>query len=104
MMWEKCKDLQEGLVKMRRELHQIPEVGGDLPKTKAYVMEKLNELGIPFVENDTDSALIATIQGGKPGKTIALRADMDALAIKEANPVDYISKHDGCMHVVMIPT
>lgn len=98
MMWEKCKDLQEGLVKMRRELHQIPEVGGDLPKTKAYVMEKLNELGIPFVENDTDSALIATIQGGKPGKTIALRADMDALAIKEANPVDYISKHDGCMH------
>lgn len=97
-MWEKCKDLQECLVKMRRELHQIPELGGDLPETKAYVTAKLNELGIPFVENKTDSGLIATIKGGKEGKTIVLRADMDALPIKEANDVDYISKHEGCMH------
>ena len=97
-MWEKCKELQNDLVAMRRELHQIPETGGDLPKTKAYVVKKLNELGIPFEENKTDSGLVATIQGGKPGKTIALRADMDALPIKEANDVPYISKHDGMMH------
>ena len=97
-MWEKCKDLQADLVKMRRELHQIPELGGELPKTRAYVEEKLKELGIPFEENKTDSGLIATIKGGREGKTIALRADMDALPIKEANDVDYISKNDGCMH------
>ncbi len=97
-MWEKCKELQEELVKMRRELHQIPELGGNLPETRAYVEAKLNELGIPFVENETDSGLIATIRGGKEGKTIALRADMDALPIKEANEVDYISRHEGCMH------
>ena len=36
-MWEKCKELQEELVRMRRELHQIPELGGELPKTRAYV-------------------------------------------------------------------
>ena len=47
-MWEKCKELQEELVKMRRELHQIPELGGNLPETRAYVEAKLNEMGIPF--------------------------------------------------------
>lgn len=97
-MWEQCKELQNELVAMRRELHQIPEMGGDLPQTKAYVVKKLNEMGIPFVEITTDSGLVATIQGGQPGKTIALRADMDALPIQEANEVDYTSRHAGCMH------
>ena len=83
---------------MRRELHQIPETGGDLPKTKAYIMGKLKEMGIPFVENATDSGLVATIEGGKPGKTLALRADMDALPITEENDVPYRSKHEGKMH------
>ncbi|MBQ6834547.1 MAG: amidohydrolase, partial [Lachnospiraceae bacterium] len=45
-----------------------------------------------------DSGLVATIKGGKDGKTLALRADMDALLIKEANDVDYVSEHDGLMH------
>lgn len=97
-MWEECKGLQDELVKTRRELHQIPELGGVLPKTKKYVEDKLNEFGIPFVENKTDDGLIATIEGKKKGKVIALRADMDALPIKELNDVDYISKHEGCMH------
>lgn len=97
-MWEQCKELQNELVAMRRELHQIPEVGGDLPETKAYVVKKLNEMGIPFVEITTDSGLVATIRGGQPGRTVALRADMDALPIQEANEVEYISKHAGCMH------
>lgn len=97
-MWEKCKGLQEELVSMRRELHQIPETGGDLPKTKAYIMGKLKEMGIPVVENATDSGLVATIEGGKPGKTLALRADMDALPITEENDVPYRSKHEGKMH------
>ena len=44
-MWEKCKNLQNDLVTMRRELHQIPEIGGDLPETKAYVVNKLKEIG-----------------------------------------------------------
>ena len=97
-MWEKCKGLQEELVAIRRDLHKIPEFGWDLPKTKAYVTGKLNEWGIPYVENKSDSGLVATIKGGKDGKTIALRADMDALLIKEANDVDYASEHDGLMH------
>ncbi len=83
---------------MRRDLHKIPEFGGELPKTKAYILSKLNEWGIPYVENRTDDGIVATIQGAKEGKTIAFRADMDALLISEANDVDYISGHEGLMH------
>ncbi len=97
-MWEKCKELQDKLLRMRRDLHQIPELGGDLPKTRAYLEERLQEMGIPFEENSFDSGLIATIQGFKDGPVLALRADMDALPITEENEVDYISRHKGCMH------
>ena len=97
-MWEECKKLQEELVRMRRELHQIPEVGDVLPETRSYVEGKLKEYGIPFTENSHDSGLIAVIKGGKPGKMLALRADMDALPITEENEVDYKSRHEGAMH------
>ena len=97
-MWKECEGLQGELVKMRRELHQIPEFGLDLPETQKYVTDKLDELGIPYKCSGTDSSIIAEIKGGKPGRTVALRADMDALKITEANDVDYKSKHEGLMH------
>ena len=97
-MWNECKDLQEHIVKMRRDLHQIPELGLNLPKTSAYVTAELDRLGISYVKSQKDSSIIATIQGGKPGKTIALRADMDALPITEDTGVFYASTHEGCMH------
>ena len=49
-MWKECEGLQEELVKMRRELHQIPEFGLDLPETQKYVTDKLDELGINVQE------------------------------------------------------
>ena len=98
MFWKECKALQDELVAMRRELHQIPELGKDLPQTRAYVLAKLDALGIPYELSETDSSIIATINKGKPGKVIALRADMDALPILEDTGVDYASKHEGCMH------
>ena len=98
MMWKECKDLQNDIVKTRRDLHQIPEVGLNLPETAKYVTDRLDELGIPYVKSQKDSSLIATIQGGHPGKVIALRADMDALPITEDTGVDYTSKHEGFMH------
>lgn len=97
-MWKECEALQDELVKMRRELHQIPEIGTMLPKTQQYVIKELDRLGIPYRCSGKDSSIIADITGGRPGKTIALRADMDALTIQEANEVDYISTHEGCMH------
>ena len=48
MFWKECEALQDELVAMRRELHQIPELGKDLPKTRAYVTAKLDAMGIPY--------------------------------------------------------
>ena len=70
MMWEECKDLQEYIVGLRRDLHQIPEVGFDLPETQAYVTAELDKIGIPYVCSEKDSSIIATIEGGKAGKTV----------------------------------
>ena len=98
MIWSDCKELQNELVKMRRDLHQIPEVGLHLPKTAAYVTATLDALEIPYVLSQKDSGIIATIAGGQPGKTVCLRADMDALPIQEDTGVEYTSKHDGFMH------
>ena len=98
MFWKECKALQDELVAMRRELHQIPELGKDLPKTRAYVTAKLDAMGIPYELSETASGILAFINKGKPGKLVSLRADMDALPIHEETGVPYASKHDGCMH------
>ncbi|MCQ2558048.1 MAG: M20 family metallopeptidase [Oscillospiraceae bacterium] len=92
-----CENLQSSLVNMRRELHQIPELGLDLPKTQAFVVSKLQEYGIEYSLNEGDSGIIAWINKGKPGKCIALRADMDALPIKEETGLPFASTN-GCMH------
>ena len=78
-MWKDCQALQDEITALRRELHQIPEVGAQLPETAACLSAHLDRLGIPFVRSPRDSGLIASIQGGLPGRTVALRANMDAL-------------------------
>lgn len=97
-MWKECKELQEYIVGLRRDLHQIPEVGKELPETSAYVAAELDKIGIPHVRSEKDSGILAVIQGGKPGKTICLRADMDALPITEATGLPFASRHEGFMH------
>ncbi len=93
-------ELVEWVISLRRWFHRHPEPSGEEHATQAKVIETLDELGI---ENRAAArtGVIATIFGGKPGKTIALRADMDALRIAEPetrlNP-DYRSQNDGMMH------
>jgi len=89
--------VQDQVVKWRRDLHQIPEIGNDLPKTSAYVQNCLKEMGIPFVTMVDGNAVVGTIEGGSPGKTVALRADMDALPLIEEAPVDFKATN-GNMH------
>lgn len=91
------QELLESIIHWRRELHQIPEVELNLPKTSAYVQKQLKEIGIPFESGIATSGIVGLIQGSKPGKTIALRADMDALPMKEYTQVSYASKNDN-MH------
>ncbi|CDM68903.1 thermostable carboxypeptidase 2 [Clostridium bornimense] len=93
---EQAKLIKEDIVSYRRTLHSNPEVGPELPKTKTYVMDKLRELGYDPKEI-CESGIVATIEGNKPGKTFLLRADMDALPVKEAAVCDFKS-NNGCMH------
>ena len=96
-MWQECKELNDYLVGIRRNLHQIPELSTDLPKTQAAVCAELDKLGIEYKKNNADSGIIGLIKGGKPGKTILLRADMDALHITEQTGLPFASTN-GCMH------
>ncbi|MDD6771973.1 M20 metallopeptidase family protein [Inconstantimicrobium porci] len=91
-----AKSIKEDLINFRRTIHSNPEVGDALPKTKSYVIEKLKEFGYDPKEI-CESGIVATIEGNEPGKTFLLRADMDALPVKEATECDFKS-NNGCMH------
>lgn len=88
---DQVKAYEQQIIQWRRDLHQIPEVGLYLPETAAYVVDELKKMGIPYRENVGGSGIVALIQGETPGKTIALRADMDALAIREETNLEYTS-------------
>ena len=91
-------NLQNQLVTWRRNIHQKPELGFQEHITAALIAQQLAEWSIPHQKEVAKTGIVATIKGGKPGKTIAIRADMDALPIQEANQVSYKSQHDGKMH------
>ena len=93
---EQAQAIKNDIVEYRRTIHENPEVGDTLPKTKAYVMDKLRELGYEPKEI-CESGIVATIEGPKPGKTFLLRADMDALPMEETPNCDFASKN-GAMH------
>ena len=97
-MRELCKDQQAHLVELRRTLHRIPELGIDLPETAKVVAGELDSLGISYTCSQKDSGLIAVIPGTGLGKTVALRADMDALPLKECTGLPFASGHEGKMH------
>lgn len=97
-MDKKYEALQNDIVKLRREFHKIPEIGKNLPKTKALVCRELDRIGIPYQCSEKDSGVLAVIRGEKAGKTVALRTDMDGLEITEETGVSYRSTHPGCMH------
>lgn len=90
---------QEHLVGLRRHLHRYPELSFKEEQTARFVQEELDRIGISFQAGVAGTGVVATIKGSDPeGKTIALRADMDALPIQEANDVPYKSAHPGIMH------
>lgn len=82
----------------RRALHQIPELGEDLPQTRAYVLSVLEEIGVRYQPNVGNNGIVALVEGAAPGPCVAYRADMDALPIDEQNSLPYRSTHPGQMH------
>lgn len=102
MIKEKIQQLAETIfedvVANRRHLHSHPELSFHEVQTSAYVAAKLDELGIPY-QRMADNGLVGLIKGSKPSdKVVALRGDMDALPITEANDVPYKSQNEGVMH------
>ncbi|HEX2741395.1 MAG TPA: M20 family metallopeptidase [Rubrobacter sp.] len=89
---------QEQIVSLRRHLHRHPELSGEEHATSEMVQEKLREHDIPFTAGYAGTGVLGVVEGGRPGGTVALRADMDALPIEEKNDHSFISKVDGVMH------
>jgi len=90
--------LEQTLVSDRRHLHQNPELSFEEVQTSAFVQDRLRDLNIPFTAGIGGYGVVANLQGHRPGPVVALRADMDALPIQEANDVPYASKVPGVMH------
>lgn len=97
MIKKLSEDYEQELIAIRRELHKIPELGTKEFKTSAYIKAKLDELGI-FYKECYNTGIIAYIKGKEKGNTILLRADIDALPLKEETNLEFSSTHDGFMH------
>jgi len=85
------------VIDLRREFHMYPEVGNQEVRTSRRIKEELNGMHIPC-EDIAQTGVVASIKGKGNGKTVALRADMDALNIQEANDIAYKSKNKGVSH------
>ena len=90
---------ENDMAKWRRHLHQNPELGRDCYKTAEYIQERLKEFGITEIHAGyASTGIVAIIEGQTSGRTIGLRADMDALPITENTGMPYSSKNEGIMH------
>ena len=90
---------ENDMAKWRRHLHQNPELGRDCYKTAEYIQERLKEFGITEIHTGyASTGIVAIIEGKASGRTIGLRADMDALPITENTGMPYSSKNEGVMH------
>lgn len=104
---ERAKELEEQMKQYRRHLHENAEAGESLPETKKFVMEHLCKIGLEPKEI-CESGITALIEGKYPGKTILLRADMDALPMQEINNLSFKSKTNAAhncghdMHTAML--
>lgn len=96
---ELAKQFAEDTIQIRRHIHANPELSYEEYETAKYVAVQLRALGIEPKEGVAGTGLTALIEGKNPdSKTVALRADMDALPIEETNDVPYKSKNEGVMH------
>jgi hippurate hydrolase len=85
-------------IAIRRQIHAHPEIGLQVPVTQAVVVEQLARLGLRPIAGEKVSSVTALIEGARPGPTILLRADMDALPLTEESGLDFASEIDGAMH------
>ena len=95
---EEARELLDDAVELRRTLHRWPELGNDLPITRENVLGALEGLPLQITQHTTTSGIAAVLDGGKPGPTVLLRGDMDALPLHEDTDVEFESRVEGAMH------
>lgn len=91
-------EFQPRLIEIRRDLHAHPEIGLQEVRTSAIVADTLESLGLEVKRNFYATGVVGLLRGAKPGKTLLIRADMDALPVKEETGLPYQSVCDGKMH------
>jgi hippurate hydrolase len=91
-------DLQPETVALRRRLHRRPEVGLTLPETQATVLAAIDGLPLRVSTGTAVSSVVGVLEGGRPGPTVLLRGDMDALPMPEDTGLDFASEIPGVMH------
>jgi amidohydrolase len=94
---DKARQIEQYIIDLRRYFHENPELSGQEFNTKRVVVEELQKLGMEIKEAG-NASVIGILKGNKPGKIVALRADMDALPIIEQSGVEFSSKSPGIMH------
>ena len=94
---ELARQDKEYVIDLRREFHMHPEASWQEERTSKRIKEELDKMGIPYV-SVAGTGVVATIKGNNEGKVVALRGDIDALQVNEANDLSYKSQNDGIMH------
>ena len=92
------QEYRDRMVEWRRNIHSCPETGFHLPKTSAMVAGVLEKLGFQVHTGFAESAVLGILETGRPGNTLAVRADMDALGMQDEKDVPYRSARDGVCH------
>lgn len=95
---ELSNEFEEHTLQMRHTIHCHPELSFHEKETSALVQKELSRIGIPYELSPVEPGVIATIDSGRPGKFLLLRADMDALPIQEATNLPFASQVEGVMH------
>tara|TARA_B100001057_G_scaffold233873_1_gene234066 strand:+ start:129 stop:1280 length:1152 start_codon:yes stop_codon:yes gene_type:complete len=95
---EEIQNFSDDLIKIRHDFHQYPELGMQETRTSQKVNELLKSWGIKTYTGVGKKGIVGVLEGNNPGKTIGLRADMDALPIEEKTNLPYSSKNPGVMH------
>jgi len=89
---------QDVMIRIRRDLHRIPEPAYTEEKTSAYVAEYLEKEGFQVQTGLAQYGVVALMETGRPGKTLMIRSDIDALPVQEETGLDFVSTHQGAMH------
>ncbi len=95
---EESRDLLDDAISLRRSLHEWPELGNHLPRTRDEVLAALEGLPLGLTLHETTSGIVAALEGDHPGPTMLLRGDMDALPMPEDTGVEFSSRVENAMH------